>query len=144
MPYSTFVVRKVFADPSKGKIIGPEGEAIEIHANRNNIAIVDFPNDNGIKDHTITYFMSNATLTDATIAMQAYTVIQALNTQESNLAAITVGVEKTPEAPDPAVLALQQKQAAYMIAARDAMAKFRGIPEELAALADLKAAEAVK
>lgn len=141
MSYSTYVVRQVFKDTSKGRIIGPEGEAIPFDANRNNIAIVDFPNDDGDPTHTITYFMNGADLSDAVIASQAFFVIQTLNSQEAGLATITVGTPAQPKPPNPAQADLVKKQAAYAVAARDSMAKFRNDPAEIQALADLKAAE---
>lgn len=142
MPYSTFTVRQVFKDPSKGKIIGPEGEAITIHANRNNVAIVDFPNDDGDPDHAVTYYMSGFDIDDDVIAKQAFFVIQTLNAQEAGLAAITIGQVSQPKPPDQAQADLAKKQAAYAIATRDGMTKSRNISEEVQALADLKAAEA--
>lgn len=141
MPYSTFIKRPPFKDPTKGRIIGPAGEAIEIHANRNNIVIVDFPNDDGDPAHTVTYYMNGDDLSDDTVARQAHFIIQSLNAQEAGLAAITFGQVEQPKPPDQAQIDLTKKQLAYAIAARDGMTKFRNIPEEVQALADLKSAE---
>ena|ERR1700675_549162 len=135
MPFSTYKVRTVFKDPSKITLFGES-----VDANRNNIAILDFPNDDG-SGNDASYFVNGNDLSDARIDAQARAIIITLNEQEASLASVTVGKVTTPSPIDPKLQTLLDAQTAFGKASQAAMVKFRNDPDELAAYADLVAAQ---
>ena len=135
MPFSTYKVRTVFKDPSKITLFGES-----VDANRNNIAILDFPNDDGLGNDA-SYFVNGNDLSDARIDAQARAIVVTLNEQEASLASVTIGKVTTPSPIDPKLQTLLDAQTTFGKASQAAMVKFRNDPDELAAYADLVAAQ---
>lgn len=135
MPFSTYRVVSAFKDPSKLNIFNEQ-----VDANRNIIAILEFPNDDPSGDN-VKYYANGNDLTDTRIEAQARDILKTLNEQETSLAKITINSTKVPAPPDQKLLDLLAAQKTFQTKSFEAMIKSRNDPGELQAYADLLTAQ---
>lgn len=145
MAFTKYLVREAFKNSAKFEsgrsgVLRPDGTPVIVDANRNNVALVEFRNDDNPEElHTV--YMQGDDLSDAVIDAQARNVIASLNAQSVGLAAITTGQEKVPAPVKQEQIALQEKQVTYAKASQQAMVNFRDDPAEKQAYQDLLAAQ---
>lgn len=138
--FTTYKVIDKFKDTSKLRV-AVNGREHFIDANRNNIAIAQFQNDDN-PDDVHTYFMNADTLSDAEIDAQARNIIISLNAQEAGLAAITLDEVKVPAPVDPKLVTKVEKEQKFAKVSLGAMVRFRGDPAEQQAYDEMVAAQA--
>lgn len=139
MPYSTYIPRPPFKDPSMTTL----SDGTKINANRNNVQVLDFPNDDGAGP-TITYVVAGDNITNESRDAQASLIIASLNAQEAGLGALTFGSAITPAPADPSVQALADANAALRVAIYNAQinALAQNNPDVATAFANVQTAQA--